>query len=487
MNVPAAAAAAPPPSSAAPITSRAGRVASHRIATIDIVRGVVMILMAIDHVRVYAGVPAGGPTPGVFFTRWVTHFVAPAFIFLAGTAAFLHGSRMSGRAPLARFLLTRGLWLVLLELTFLRVAWTFNFDFGTYLLAGVIWVIGLCMILLAPLVYLPAAGIAAFGLLVICGHNLLDLLPQSGVASVSARPLSWLAQILYLGGGIRFGESGPLLIVLYTVLPWIGVMAAGYAFGAVMQLPAQQRRRSCLRLGIASTVLFVALRMADGYGDPRGWRLPPAATQAGTTPAPTQTGTTPAETQAGTTPARTQTGTMPAATQAGTTPARTQTGTTPTQAGGTPAAAAPAAPPVRQPPPALLRFLGTSKYPASLLFLLMTLGPMLVALALLEGVRGRFADVLATFGRVPLFYYLLHIPVIHLAAVLVSVLRTGAADPWLFANHPMMAGPPPPGYAWSLALLYLVTALVVALLYVPCRWFARLRAERRDLRWLSYL
>src|SRR5688500_16193510 len=138
--------------------------ASARIASIDIVRGAVMILMALDHVRVYSGVPAGGPDPAVFFTRWITHFVAPAFVFFAGTAAFLHGGKLANRAALSRFLLTRGAWLVLLELTLIRVMWTFNFDFGTYLLAGVIWVLGICMILLAGLVYLPIRLIAAVGL-----------------------------------------------------------------------------------------------------------------------------------------------------------------------------------------------------------------------------------------------------------------------------------------------------------------------------------
>jgi uncharacterized membrane protein len=157
---------------------------SHRLAAIDIVRGVVMILMAIDHVRVYSGVPAGGPTAGVFFTRWVTHFVAPAFVFLAGTGAFLHGRRMGERSELARFLLTRGAWLVLLELTFVRVMWTFNVDFGSYLLAGVIWVIGICMMLMAALIYLPSAAIGALGVAIIVGHNLMNFLPPAALTSL---------------------------------------------------------------------------------------------------------------------------------------------------------------------------------------------------------------------------------------------------------------------------------------------------------------
>src|SRR5262245_28249330 len=186
-----------------------------RIASLDILRGVVMVLMAIDHVRVYSGLPAGGPSPGIFFTRWVTHFVAPVFIFLAGTAAFLHGQKLGDRAKLSRFLLTRGAWLVLLELTVIRVCWTFNFDFAHYLLAGVIWVIGWCMIAMAALVWLPTAAIAAFGVAVIFGHNLLDPVVRSlGQRGPTGGALSWLWQLLYLGGGFKLGENGPPLVIL---------------------------------------------------------------------------------------------------------------------------------------------------------------------------------------------------------------------------------------------------------------------------------
>src|SRR5215467_5209147 len=148
-----------------------------RIASLDIVRGIVVVLMAIDHVRVYSGQPAGGPTPGIFFTRWITHFVAPAFLFLAGTSAFLYGQRVGDRGKLAKFLVTRGLWLVLLELTVLRVAWTFNFDFAHYLLAGVIWMIGWCMVLMAGIIYLPTAAFAVFGIGLILLHNVTDFFP----------------------------------------------------------------------------------------------------------------------------------------------------------------------------------------------------------------------------------------------------------------------------------------------------------------------
>lgn len=382
-----------------------------RIASLDIVRGVVMILMAIDHVRVYSGLPAGGPTPGIFFTRWITHFVAPAFVFLAGTAAYLHGGKLGERGALSRFLVTRGLWLVFLELTVLRVAWTFNLDFAHYMLAGVIWMLGICMILMAALVRLPVAVNAAVGVAIIALHDLTNLAPAS-MERLGEGSAGWLWTILYLGGPVRIGEHATPLIVLFVIVPWIGVMMTGYAFGAVMRMPAERRRAIALRIGLAAIAAFIVLRALDVYGDPRPWH-------ASKLPAP-------------------------------------------------------------------LAFLATNKYPASLLFLLMTLGPMFVGLALAEHARGRVARVLSTYGRVPLFYYMLHIPLIHAAACIVSWIREGRVDPWLFTNHPMAPGPVPPGYTWSLPLLYLVFALCVAALYVPCRWFARVRATRRSP-WLSYL
>jgi len=188
-----------------------------RIASIDIIRGAVMVLMAIDHVRVFSGLPPGGPTLGIFFTRWVTHFCAPAFLFLAGTSAFFYG-RTHG--DLSRFLLTRGAWLVFLELTFLRVAWTFNFDFAEYEMAGVIWVIGWCMILLAGLVKLPVRAVAGIGVAIIAAHNLIPV-PGDNVSAL------W--KVLYVGfyaGPIQFGPDGPNLIVLYSIIPWVGVIVA---------------------------------------------------------------------------------------------------------------------------------------------------------------------------------------------------------------------------------------------------------------------
>ncbi|HEY6224013.1 MAG TPA: heparan-alpha-glucosaminide N-acetyltransferase domain-containing protein [Gemmatimonadales bacterium] len=389
-----------------------------RIASIDIIRSAVMILMAIDHVRVYSGLPAGGPTPGIFFTRWITHFCAPAFIFLAGTSAFFYGRK---HQDLSRFLLTRGAWLVLLELTVLRVAWTFNFDFAHYEMAGVIWVIGWCMIVMAGLARLPLGVVGTLGVVIIAGHNLLDsyvyatLIPSLGNGFGAA-----LWKIFYVGfyaGPI--GADRPSLIVLYSIIPWAGVMAAGYSFGKLLTLEPERRTRWCLGIGLGATALFLVLRGFNLYGDPRPWS----------------------------------------------TVARPNGQTT---------------------MPALLAFLNTNKYPASLLFLLMTLGPTIALMPLLERARGAVARFITVFGRVPFFYYVLHIPLIHALALVVSLLRTGAVDPWLFTNHPMGNPQPPDGYTWSLALLYLVWAVTIALLYPACRRFAERKAKGGEW-WLRYL
>jgi len=359
-----------------------------------------MVLMAIDHVRVYSGLPPGGPTPGIFFTRWITHFCAPAFILLAGTSAYFYGRR---HPDLPRFLLTRGLWLILLELTVIRVAWTFNFDFQHYLLAGVIWVIGWCMIVMAGLVRLPLPAITTIGIAIIALHNAVmpALLPYLPV---------WLRSILYTA--FLDPPIGPLM-VLYSLIPWVGVMAAGYAFGQVLTLEPARRKRICYTLGLSATALFLFLRGTNLYGDPIPWTADIEM-------------------------------------------------------------------------PVLLSFLNTTKYPASLSFLLMTLGPTIALMPLLERARSRLARWVTVFGRVPFFYYVLHIPLIHALALLVSWIREGAVNPWLFANHPMGNPPPPPGYTWSLGLLYLVWAVAILMLYFPCRWFADLKVRRQDP-WLRYL
>jgi uncharacterized membrane protein len=226
------------------------------------------------------------------------------------------------------------------------------------------------------------------------------------IPAAQASRLFWLWRILYFGP--TAGGDGPF-VVLYSLIPWIGVMALGYAFGAVMTQEPERRRSLCVWLGLAATAVFVVLRAARLYGEPRPWNGASA-----------------------------------------------------------------------------LGFLNTTKYPASLQFLLMTLGPTIALLPVAERARGRIADALAVFGRVPLFYYLLHIPTIHAAALMVSAVREGRVNPWLFANHPMMNPPAPPDYMWSLPLLYLVFAVVIALLFLPCRWYAIARLRHRHA-WMRYL
>ncbi|MDQ4079451.1 MAG: hypothetical protein M3125_01725, partial [Gemmatimonadota bacterium] len=245
-------------------------------------------------------------------------------------------------------------------------------------------------------------------------HNLTDVFSGAIGQALGDGGPNWFLTILYFGWGpIRIGgPEGPPLGVLFTIVPWIGVMMSGYAFGHVMQMSPDRRRSICLQVGVALTTLFLALRTLNAYGDPTPWGD----------------------------------GNMPVA----------------------------------------LSFLATTKYPASLLFLLMTLGPMFILLGLAERWRGTLVDSTATFGRVPMFYYLLHIPIIHLAACLVSLAREGQVNPWLFGNHPLAPPPVPDGYMWSLGLLYAVFAICVVALYFPCRWYAKVRATRRAS-WLSYL
>jgi uncharacterized membrane protein len=204
------------------VSAAEGVATRSRVVSLDILRGADMVLMAIDHVRVYSGVPAGGPTAGVFLTRWVTHFCAPVFVFLAGTSAFLYLRTLKNKGALAHFLVTRGLMLVVLELTLIRASWTFNVDYSGLILAGVIWMLGWCMVLLAGLIWLPAWMVGVIGVLLVVGQSALPVIAQSTGAGTQ-----WLWQFIYLGGEVRLGESGPTITVLYTIVPWIGVMALG--------------------------------------------------------------------------------------------------------------------------------------------------------------------------------------------------------------------------------------------------------------------
>jgi uncharacterized membrane protein len=372
-----------------------------RISSLDLVRGAIMVLMAIDHVRVYSGVPAGGPSPGVFFTRWITHFCAPGFVFFAGTAAYLQGRKIA-RTDLASYLATRGVMLIVLELTVVKASWTFNVDYSQFLLAGVIWMLGWCMVLLAAFIYLPVRALGAVGLLIILAQNAFGAV--GGALPQSLHPL-W--EFIYpVGAELRLGLNGPNVTVLYTIVPWIGVMCAGYAFGSIMTLPDNERRRWCMRIGLTATTLFLLIAGAQAV----------RSTGDG--------------------------------------------------------------------PPAYVRLLNQQKYPASALFLMMTLGPMIALLPLAERARGWLADAVTTFGRVPLFYYLLHIPLIHALALIVNVLRAGATHGERYATAPYVSIPP--DQRWSLSLLYLVWLIAVAILYVASRWYADRKAHSPSA-WMRYV
>jgi uncharacterized membrane protein len=386
---------------------------SHRLQSIDMVRGAVMILMALDHVRVYAGVTPYSNEPAVYFTRWITNFCAPAFVFLAGTGAFLHGLRLNDRPALSRWLAIRGALLIFLELTISRLGWTFNLDFYNYTEANVIWAIGWAMLALALLVRLRPMVVGVIGVVITAGHHLLERWAPNPWEMPPDQVLGWLWQVMYVGGEFRFFGTGPKLVVLYTLIPWIGVIAVGYWFGVVMARPAAERRRACHWIGWGAITVFVVLRWFNIYGDPRPWSSTDEFF------------------------------------------------------------------------PPLLSFLWTNKYPASLLFLLMTLGPVIALLPWLDRARGAVAGWFTTFGREPLFFYLLHIPFIHAVTVLISLVRSPEHTGWLFENHPLRVSPVPEGYLYSLPLLYLVWFVVVITLYFPTRWFATWPA-RRTSRWLKY-
>jgi uncharacterized membrane protein len=380
-----------------------------RLEAVDLLRGVIMILMALDHTRDFFGIPGQNPTDlasasaGLFLTRWITHFCAPVFFLLTGTGSYLALRRRS-RGELAGFLLTRGLWLIFLDLVVARcLAYQFNFDYRVTMLL-VLWALGWAMITLAALVRLPASVVTAFGAVLIAGHNLFD----------SVRSASPLWSILHAPGFV-LNTPEHVVFVSYPLIPWIGVTAVGYGLGQVYGWSPDRRQAFLLRLGVALSLGFLVLRGLNVYGDPSRW-----------------------------------TGQKSAAFT-------------------------------------VLSFLNTTKYPPSLLFLLMTLGPALIFLALVDRHTPRILRPALTIGRVPLFYYLLHFALIHLLAVAVCLLRYGSAH-WMTESPDLGHYPfsPPPGWGFSLPVVYLVWALVVIALYPLCRWFAALKARRSEA-WLSYL
>jgi uncharacterized membrane protein len=373
-----------------------------RNEAIDWLRGAVMIVMALDHTRMFLGTSVDMRTapPALYFTRWVTHFCAPVFVFLAGTAAYLHGRRLPSTGALSRHLVQRGLWLMLLEVTVVRFAWIASIGVDVLVLQ-VIWVIGLSMVVLGVLVWLPRPAMIAVAALVIAGHNLLD-----GVDPDAFGRMRWLWLVLHQEGRLE-PFAGATWLVVYPLVPWAAVMAAGYAIGPWALLDRPERRRGFLGAGIALVAGFVVLRATNLYGDPHPW----VATDD---------------------------------------PVRT-----------------------------LLSFLDCEKYPPSLLFLAMTLGPALCLLAWMDRPLGALARMVAIYGRVPLFYYVAHLVLIHALAIVLAWPQLGAAA---LLHRFIVTG----GLAFPLPAVYALWIGVVLALYPTCRWFAEVK-RRSHAPWLSYL
>jgi uncharacterized membrane protein len=386
-----------------------------RIFSIDALRGVIMIIMALDHTREFVNASAlmfnpedlSKTTFALFFTRWITHFCAPVFAFTAGMGAFLRLERGLGKGEMSKFLWTRGLWIVLLEFTAVRLVFFFHFRLGDPTFLLVFWMLGLSMIALAVLIHLPFRVLAAFSIVTIALHNLLD-----SISPAQFGAYGWIWNVLHQPGLIY---AKPVVIVAYPLIPWIGVMSAGFCFARIYRWPSERRRKLLIATGLAITAAFVLIRFANVYGDLRPW--------------------------------------------------------------------------VAQPRPGftLLAFLRTNKYPPSLDFLLMTLGPAITFLGIVDRWQPRVTNPMIVFGRTPQLYFIVHIAVIHLLAIGMGYLRYGA-QPFLWQPSPEIGGAPiyPAGYGWSLAQTYLAWISVVIVMYPICRWLANLKATRRAW-WLSYL
>jgi uncharacterized membrane protein len=398
-----------------------------RLAAVDVVRGIVMALMVLDHTRDFftdARIDATDPatsTLPLFFTRWVTHFCAPMFVFLAGASAYLAGAlgKRRSRNALAWFVATRGLFLMLLELTLVRLGAFFNWSLDGMFLQ-VIWVIGLSLVLVAALVAigLPARWVGLLGAAIVLSHNVLDLVLGPVGMDFSGPPtIPWWYAMLLRPGRI-FLADGITWFVAYPLLPWFGIMALGYAFGPVLLRDRVERVRLTAAFGLAATIAFLVLRASALYGDPQLFHVQD-------------------------------------------TPTRT-----------------------------LMAFLNCQKYPPSLLYALMTLGPGLLVMAALDaseravalhgGRTSLLRQVLVTLGRVPLFYYLLQWPLIHVMTIVVNRLA-GHTIAWTSGPFDTVL----PGY--SLPFVYLMWVVAVAILYVPCRWYAAFKLRRKDWTWLSYV
>lgn len=381
-----------------------------RIDAIDQLRGLVIVLMGLDHVRDFFSPFPFQPedmsqtSPELFFTRWITHFCAPVFVFLTGISAYLYQQKSQSRSDLRNFLLSRGIWLIFIEIVVVNASW--KFAFPPWWFVQVIWVIGLSMIILAGLIYLPRLWVFILSLVIVLGHNLLDPIQASSFGS-----WSWGWGLLHQQMWIPFNAQGSGVFVAYPLLPWCGVMGLGYAIAGWLTDDKSQFVQKSFMLGAVLTLVFLALRFINGYGDPQPW-----------------------ETQ--------------------------ERGAIYT----------------------LLSFLNTQKYPPSLIFLTMTLGPALMLLAAMQRYQGRVLQPFLLFGRVPFFYYVLHLPVIHLLSLAYFIPLIDVQVGWQMQGTSNL----PPGYEPDMARLYLAWITVTVMMFFACRWFAGVK--QRHNHWvLKYL
>lgn len=380
-----------------------------RIASVDILRGIVMVIMALDHTRDFFSNFRYDPTDlehtnmAMFFTRWITHYCAPVFIFLSGTSAMLSAGRGKSKKESAWLLFTRGLWLILLEITVVRIGWQFDLGFN-FLVLQVIWAIGCSMMVLSLLIFLPLNIIAAFGLLLVLAHNTLDNIHAKELTT----PLLW--NIFHEQGFVALGKEQSLFVI-YPLVPWVGVMALGYCFGKVLLKPAAERNRLLRIIGGTAIILFVVLRATGMYGDPMPWKQYDETWKTA------------------------------------------------------------------------LSFINCTKYPPSLLYLLMTIGPAIFIMPWLENFKGRISNFFTVFGRVPMFYYLLHIYVIHTLAMTAGVIHGFHATDFI-GNDKLFN--PASGWGFPLGWVYFFWAMAIAILYFPSAWFMRIKMKYKN-KWLSYI
>ena len=389
-------------------------VTTRRIESIDMVRGLVMVIMALDHTRDYFhfNAMAGDPmdpettTPFLFFTRFITHFCAPIFVMLSGTSAFLYGNKKS-KKELFFFLFTRGLWLMLLEITVVRMGWTFNIFLNSSFMFQVIWAIGLCMVILSGLIWLNKNTVLAIGILIVLFHNVLD-----PIEIKPDNPMYILWSILHDPSPIHVGPVH--IFTLYPVLPWLGIMCVGFGLGQIFtsQFQTDRRKKILLISGVSSIVLFITLRFTNLYGNGELWSEQPSLLYT------------------------------------------------------------------------MFSFLNVEKYPPSLLFMLMTLGPACILLAFAEKISGKISNFFVTIGRVPLFYYILHLYFIHLGILLVFFLNGGKLSDINYDVNSFNGMPP--NYGYSLPWVYVAWITIVLLLYPLCKWYGKIKQNSTWKGW-SYL